>query len=111
MEVLTSGLIEVVAFPPVLVSPKLLQVCIDHYDVRSKSIVSKDGNIVLSISREIFLLYCVYQRAPLLHSPLLNPWFNIKKPLVNSIILLLGSGWKPIMVEGLGYPKLSPNIT
>ena len=52
MEVLTSGLIEAVAFPLALVSLELLQVCIDHYDVRSKSIVSKDGNTVLSISRD-----------------------------------------------------------
>ena len=29
-----------------------MQVCIDHYDVRNKSIVSKDGNTVLSISKE-----------------------------------------------------------
>ena len=52
MEVLTSGLIEVAAFPPSFVSPKILQLCIDHYDVKSKSILSKDGTIVLSILRE-----------------------------------------------------------
>ena len=52
MEVLTSGLIEVVAFPPTFVSPELLQLCIDHYDVKSKGIVSRDGTTVLSISRE-----------------------------------------------------------
>ena len=52
MEVLTSGLIEVVAFPPAFMSPELLQLCIDHYDVKSKSIVSEDGTTILSISRE-----------------------------------------------------------
>ena len=52
MEVLTSGLIEAVAFPPAFISLKLLQLCIDHYDVRSKSIVNKDGNTILSITRE-----------------------------------------------------------
>ena len=52
MEVLTSGLIEAATFPLALVSPELLQVCIDHYDVRSKSILSKDGTTILSISRE-----------------------------------------------------------
>ena len=52
MEVLTSGLIEATAFPPAFIIPKLLQLCIDHYDVRSKSIVSKDGNTILSITRE-----------------------------------------------------------
>lgn len=52
MEVLTSGLIESVAFPPAFVNPKLLQLCIDHYDVKSKSIVSSNGNTILPISRE-----------------------------------------------------------
>ena len=52
MEVLTSGLIEVAAFPPALTSPKLLQLCIDHYDVKRKSIVSEDGTTILSILRE-----------------------------------------------------------
>ena len=52
MEVLTSGLIEAAAFPLAFVSPKLLQLCIDHYDVKSKSIVSSDGTTILSISRE-----------------------------------------------------------
>ena len=33
-------------------SPKLLQLCIDHYDVKSKSIVSRDGTTILFISRE-----------------------------------------------------------
>ena len=52
MEVLTSGLIEATTFPPTFVSPELLQLCIDHYDVKSKSIVSSDGTTILSISRE-----------------------------------------------------------
>lgn len=52
MEVLTSGLIDATAFPPAFVSPKLLQICIDHYDIKSKSIVSRDGTTILSISRE-----------------------------------------------------------
>ena len=52
MEVLTSELIKAVAFPPTFISPKLLQLCIDHYDVRSKSIVSRDGNTILSTIRE-----------------------------------------------------------
>ena len=52
MEVLSSGLIEAVAFPPSFVSPELLQLSIDHYDVRSKSILSEDGTTVLSILRE-----------------------------------------------------------
>lgn len=52
MEVLMSGLIEAATFPPTFINPELLQLCIDHYDVRSKSIVSKDGNTILPISRE-----------------------------------------------------------
>lgn len=52
MEVLTSGIIEAVAFPPAFVNPELLQLYIDHYDVKSKSIVSWDGNTILPISRE-----------------------------------------------------------
>ena len=52
MEVLTSGLIEASTFPPAFISLELLQFCIDHYDVRSKSIVSKYGNTILSITRE-----------------------------------------------------------
>ena len=52
MEVLTNGLIEGVGFPPTFISHELLQLCIDHYDVRSKSIVSRDGNTILSIIRE-----------------------------------------------------------
>ena len=52
MEVLTSGLIEVATFPPAFISPELLQLCIDYYDVKIKSIMSKDGTTILSISRE-----------------------------------------------------------
>ena len=52
MEVLTSGLIEAVTFPPTFTSPELLQLCIDHYNVKSKSIVSEDGTTILSILRE-----------------------------------------------------------
>lgn len=52
VEVLTSGLIEAVTFPPSFLSPELLQICIDHYDVKSKSIVSEDGKTVFLISRE-----------------------------------------------------------
>ena len=52
MEVLKSGLIKATAFPPTFVNPELLQLCIDHYDVKSKSIVSRDGNTILPISRE-----------------------------------------------------------
>lgn len=52
MEVLTIGLIEAFAFPPAFISPELLQFCIENYHVRSKSIVSKDGNTILSITRE-----------------------------------------------------------
>ena len=52
MEVLTSGLNEAIVFPPTFISPKLLKVYIDHYDVRSKSIVSSDCITILSISRE-----------------------------------------------------------
>ena len=44
LEILTSGLIEVVAFPPALLSPKLLQLYIDHYDVRTKIILNKMVN-------------------------------------------------------------------
>ena len=54
MEILTSGLVKATTFPPALLSPRLLQICIDHYDVRSKSIVNKDGGPILSISRETF---------------------------------------------------------
>ena len=52
MEVLTSGLIEAAAFPPAFTSPELLQLCIDNYDLKRKSIVSEDGTTILSISRE-----------------------------------------------------------
>ena len=52
LEVLTNGLIQAATFPPSLISPELLQLCIEHYDVRSKGIVNRDGNIVLAISRE-----------------------------------------------------------
>lgn len=52
MEVLTSGLIKAIAFPPTFVSPELLQLCIDHYDIKSKSLVSNDGTTILPISRE-----------------------------------------------------------
>ena len=52
MEILTSGLVEAATFPPTLLSPELLQLYIDHYDVRSKSILNKDGESVLSISKE-----------------------------------------------------------
>ena len=52
MEILTSDLLEAVAFPFALLSHELLQFCIDHYDVRSKSIINKDGEPMLSISRE-----------------------------------------------------------
>ena len=52
MEVLTSGLIEATAFLPTFVSPKFLQLYIDHYDVKSKSIVSSDGTTILSILTE-----------------------------------------------------------
>jgi len=52
MKILTSGLIEAATFPPSLLSPKLLQMCIDHNDVRSRSILNNDGEIILSISRE-----------------------------------------------------------
>ena len=52
MEVLKSGLIEAATFPPAFISLELLQLYIDHYNVRSKSIVRKDGNTILSITRE-----------------------------------------------------------
>ena len=52
LEVLTSGLIQAMTFPPSLISPKLHQLCIEHYDVRSKGIVNRDGEVVLAISRE-----------------------------------------------------------
>lgn len=52
LEILKSGLVKAAAFPPSLLSPKLLHFCIDHYDVRTKSILNKDGEPVLSISWE-----------------------------------------------------------
>ena len=52
LEILKSGLIEATTFPPSFLSPELLQLCINHYDVRTKSILNKDGEPVLSISRE-----------------------------------------------------------
>ena len=39
-------------FPPTLLSLELLNLCIDHYHVRTKSILNKYGEPVLSISRE-----------------------------------------------------------
>lgn len=63
IEILTSGLVEATTFPPALLRHELLQICIDHYDVRSKSIVNKDGEIVLSISREtISSILCLPKR-------------------------------------------------
>ena len=52
MEILTSGLVEAVAFSPTLLCLELLQLYIDYNDVRSKSIINKDGEPMLSISRE-----------------------------------------------------------
>ena len=56
LEILTSGLMEAVTFPLSFSSPELLQSCIDHYDVRTKTILNKDGELVLSISRETMSL-------------------------------------------------------
>lgn len=52
LEVLTSGLLEAVAFPPAFLSPKLLQFYIDHYDVKTKRIINKNGELMLFISKE-----------------------------------------------------------
>ena len=52
IEILTSGLVEATTFPPALLSPEFLELCINHYDVRSKSILNKYGEPVLSIFRE-----------------------------------------------------------
>ena len=52
LEILTSGLIQAATFPHSLISLELLQLCIEHYDVRSKGIVNRDGEVVLAISRE-----------------------------------------------------------
>ena len=71
MEVLTSGLIEAITFPLALVSLEVLQVCIDHYNVRSKSIVSKDGNTILSFSREtIAFVLCLLESTFIAFSPI-----------------------------------------
>lgn len=51
LEILTNGLIEFASFPSTLLSPKLLHICIGYYDVRTKSILNKDGELVLPISR------------------------------------------------------------
>ena len=56
LEILTSGLIEAATFPPSFVCLELLQLCIDHYDVRTKNILNKDGKLVSSISRETISL-------------------------------------------------------
>lgn len=70
MEVLTSGLIEAVAFPPTIISPELLQLCIDHYDVKSKSIMSEYGTTILSISREtIASVLCLTTNTFVVFSP------------------------------------------
>ena len=50
LKILTSGLIEAATFPTSFLSPKLLQLCMDHYDVRTKSILNKDEEPVFSIS-------------------------------------------------------------
>ena len=52
LEILTRDLIEAAAFPPALLTLKLLQPCIDQYDVRTKIILNKDGEPMISISRE-----------------------------------------------------------
>ena len=49
-------------FPPTLLSLELLNLCIDHYDVRIKSIPNKYGEPMLSISRETILsLFCLFE--------------------------------------------------
>ena len=58
MEVLTSGLIEAATFPPAFVSPELLQLCIDHYDFKSKSIVSSDVLLFSLFQGKPFPLFC-----------------------------------------------------
>jgi hypothetical protein len=71
MEILTSGLIEVVAFAPALLSLELLQICIDHYDIRSKSILNKGGEPVVSISREtIYSVLCLPESTFATFSPI-----------------------------------------
>ena len=51
LKFLTSGLLEAIIFPPALQIPEILQYCINHYDVKSKSILDKDGESLLSITK------------------------------------------------------------
>lgn len=52
LEILTSGLLEEVTFPPTFLSLELLQFNVDHYDVKTKSILIKKGDRMLSITIE-----------------------------------------------------------
>ena len=92
LEVLTNGLIQAATFPPSLLSPELLQMCVEHYDVRSKSILNQDGETMLSISRETVASVLRLPESTFVALPPLNPWLNIENPLTHSVTLCLGSG-------------------
>ena len=51
-KILMSGLLKVATFPHALLRHELLQLCIYHYDARTKSILNRNGELVLSIMRE-----------------------------------------------------------
>ena len=106
LEILTNGLIEVVVFPSALLSPELLQLCIDHYDIRTKSILNKDGEPMLSISREtISLVLHLPECTFATFTPTQSPWSSIKKAQINIVTSWLGNGQKPIMEVVQGCPR------
>ena len=105
MEVLTSGLIEAAAFPLAFVSLELLHLYIDHYDVKSKSIVSSDGTTILSISRETISSMLQLTTNTFPHSHPLKLWPNTVKLQANSRTPLLGNGSRIIMEAGLGSQR------
>ena len=111
MEVLTSGLIEAATFPPAFISPKLLQLCIDHYDVRSKSIVSRDGNTILSITRETIASIFRLTKNTFVAFHSLKLFRNKVGLLGNCITPLLENGLKSFMEEGLGFLRSLLRIT
>lgn len=51
LKVFISRLLKDIVFLPTLQSLELLQYCLNHYDIKSKSILSKNGEPLLSITR------------------------------------------------------------
>lgn len=105
LEVLTSGLLKTTTFPPTFLSPELLQFCVDHYDTKTRSIPSKNGEPMLSITRETISSVLKLPQCAFASFALASQWFNTKKILQNVVTKWLGSGRKRFMGEVQDYPK------